>query len=82
MTDAAHAYPPRPVPDHESLRTMSIVVYALMLASYLSLDAAFAPEISAYWQRLQAREGYRRALAAQQRAAAEQGVDPTPAPLA
>jgi len=41
MTDAAHAYPPaRPVPDHESLRTMSIVVYALMLASFVSLHMA------------------------------------------
>jgi glutathione S-transferase len=58
------------------------VGYALMLASYLALDASFAPEISAYWQRLQQREGFRRALAAQDRAAAQQGVDPTPAPLA
>ena len=53
-----------------------------MLASYLGLHASFAPEIAAYWQRLQQRDGYRRALAAQDRAAAEQGVDPTPAPLA
>ncbi|HVZ68801.1 MAG TPA: hypothetical protein VG891_05015 [Rhizomicrobium sp.] len=40
MTDAAHAYPPRPVPDHEALRTMSIIVYALMLASFISVHLA------------------------------------------
>ena len=57
------------------------VGYALMLASYLGLDASLAPEVAAYWQRVQQRDGYSRALAAQQRAAAEQGVDPTPAPL-
>jgi glutathione S-transferase len=58
------------------------VGYALMLASYLALDASFAPEVTAYWQRLRQRDGFLRALAAQERAAAAQGVDPTPAPLA
>jgi glutathione S-transferase len=58
------------------------VGYALMLATHLGLDASFAPETAAYWQRLQQREGYRRALAAQDLAAREQGVDPRPAPLA
>jgi uncharacterized membrane protein len=56
MTDAAHAYPPRPVPDHESLRTMAIIVYALMLASFVSLHmAAIVAVILAYVKRGDAR---------------------------
>ena len=46
------AYPPRPVPDHESLRTMTIIVYALMLASFVSLHtAAVVAVILAYVKR-------------------------------
>jgi glutathione S-transferase len=30
--------------------------------------------VSAYWQRLQERDGYRRAIAAQNRAGIEQGI--------
>ncbi|SIR38769.1 Glutathione S-transferase [Aromatoleum tolulyticum] len=52
------------------------VGYALMLAADIGLKERFKPAVLAYWQRLQAREGYQRALAAQQRAAAEQGVPP------
>lgn len=52
------------------------VGYALMLADDIGLKERFKPAVLAYWQRLQAREGYRRALAAQQRAAEEQGVPP------
>jgi uncharacterized membrane protein len=56
MTDAAHAYPPRPVPDHESLRTMAIIVYALMLASFVSMHtAAIVAVILAYVKRGDAR---------------------------
>ena len=56
MVDTAHAYPPRPVPDHESLRTMAIIVYALMLASFVSLHmAAIVAVILAYVKRPDAR---------------------------
>ncbi|MNT55757.1 glutathionine S-transferase [compost metagenome] len=57
------------------------VGYALMLAAYLGLEAQFPPAVRAYWQRLQSRAAFQRALAAQENAAREQGVDPTPAPL-
>lgn len=57
------------------------VGYALMLADYLDLAERFPPEVGAYWQRLQSREGFQRALAAQLRAAQDQGVSTIPAPL-
>jgi glutathione S-transferase len=53
------------------------VGYALMLATTLGLDPQFPEAIGAYWTRLQARDGFKRALAAQERAAAEQGVKAT-----
>ena len=56
------------------------VGYALLLAQHLGLDARFTPEVARYWERLRAREGYRRALAAQERAALAQGVATLPAP--
>jgi len=56
------------------------VGYALLLASHLGLDAMFTPAVTAYWQRLQQRDGYQRSLAAQERAALEQGVSLVPAP--
>ena len=56
------------------------VGYALLLAQHLGLAAQFGPATQAYWQRLQARPGYQRAMAAQTRAAEEQGVPTTPAP--
>jgi len=55
------------------------VGYALLLAQLLGLDDRFTPAVAEYWQRLQARDGYQRALAAQDRAAREQGVSPRPA---
>lgn len=39
------------------------VGYALLLASTIGLDARFAEPTAAYWGRLQAREGFRRAKA-------------------
>lgn len=54
------------------------VGYALMLADDIGLKERFKPAVLAYWQRLQEREGYQRAIAAQQRAAVEQGVPPHP----
>jgi len=56
------------------------VGYALMLASHLDLSAQFPPAVQAYWQRLQQRAGYRRALAAQHTAALAQGVPAHPSP--
>lgn len=54
------------------------VGYALLLADDVGLRERFKPATLAYWQRLQARDGFQRALAAQQRAAIEQGVAPQP----
>jgi len=56
------------------------VGYALMLATHLGLADRFTPAVSAYWTRLQAREGHARALAAQLRAARAQGVPEVAAP--
>ena len=50
------------------------VGYALMLAQQVKLDSEFTPAVAAYWQRLQQRDGFRRALQAQQQAAEQQGV--------
>lgn len=41
------------------------VAYALLLAGTLGLDARFSPAIAAYWARMQDREGFSRAKAAQ-----------------
>jgi glutathione S-transferase len=53
------------------------VGYALMLAEILGLSKDFSPAVAAYWARLSARLGYLAALAAQDKAAAEQGIGPT-----
>lgn len=55
------------------------VGYALMLAELIGLASQFTPAVAAYWERLQQRAGYQRALQAQERAAREQGVAPVPA---
>jgi len=56
------------------------VGYALLLAEHLGLTEQFTPNIRAYWDRLQDRPAFQRALARQQQAAREQGVPLTPAP--
>lgn len=56
------------------------VGYALVLARHLGLDAQFPPAVAAYWQRLQDRPAFQRALRVEREAALEQGVDPTPSP--
>jgi glutathione S-transferase len=56
------------------------VGYALLLARHLGLNERFTPAVRAYWQRLQEREGYRRAMAVQETAAIAQGVSTMPAP--
>jgi glutathione S-transferase len=59
------------------------VGYALMLASHIDpIKDRIADELRRYWQGLAERDGFQRALAAQETAAKAQGVDPTPAPLA
>jgi glutathione S-transferase len=55
------------------------VGYALMLAELLGLHERFTPAIAAYWQRLKTRDGFVRALAAQDAAAREQDVSTLPA---
>lgn len=50
------------------------VGYALLLATCLGLHTRFTPAVTAYHARLQARDGYQRAVAAEQRAAQAQGV--------
>ena len=50
------------------------VGYALLLADESGLSARFAPAVQAYRERLRARPGLQRALQAERRAAAEQGV--------
>jgi glutathione S-transferase len=45
------------------------VGYAFMLAEFVGLDKKFPAVVNDYWQRLRARDGFRRALAAQQHAA-------------
>ncbi len=56
------------------------VGYALLLAQHLGLASRFTPAVQAYWQRLQQRAGYDRAMRAQEVAAEVQGVSTVPAP--
>jgi glutathione S-transferase len=48
--------------------------YALRLAENIGLAKDFGPNVAAYWQRLQQREGYKRAVASETRASEEQKV--------
>ncbi len=48
--------------------------YALRLAETIGLARDFGPNVAAYWQRLQRREGYRRALAVEARVGEEQAI--------
>jgi glutathione S-transferase len=50
------------------------VGFALLLANELGLARHFTDPVRAYWERLQLRDGFRRAKQAQSKAAAEQGV--------
>lgn len=56
------------------------VGYALMLAEHLGLHERFTPSVAAYWQRLRGRDGFARAMRAQEVAAISQGVSIVPAP--
>jgi glutathione S-transferase len=51
-----------------------VIGYALRLADNIGLAKDFGPNAAAYWQRLQQRDGFQRAVAAEQRAGIEQNV--------
>jgi len=53
------------------------VGYALLLAASLGMEGDFPPAVAAYWARLQARDGFRRAKASQAKAAGEAGIGAT-----
>ena len=50
------------------------VGYALLLAQRIGLAKDFGPAVAAYWQRLQARDGFRRAVEAENLASDQQNV--------
>lgn len=52
-----------------------------MLADYLDLSSLFTPAVTAYWERLQRRPAFKRALDVQKNAALAQQVSIVPAPL-
>lgn len=52
--------------------------YALLLGQLIGLEASFKPAVRAYWERLQLRDGFLRALAAQEQAAIAQDVPTMP----
>ena len=58
------------------------VGYALLLAQHIGLESRFTPAVLSYWERLRARDGFLRALGAQEKAALAQGVVAVPAPAA
>jgi len=51
-----------------------VIGYALKLADSLGLSKDFGPNVAAYYARLQQRDGFKRALAAERSAAKEQGI--------
>ena len=51
-----------------------MIGYALRLAETIGLAKDFGPNVAAYWQRLQARHGYKRAVAAENLAGEQQKV--------
>src|ERR1700758_1571897 len=53
-----------------------VVGYALRLADSIGLAKDFGQNVAAYWARLQQRDRYKRAVAAEQRAGVEQNVAP------
>lgn len=56
------------------------VGYALLLAQHIGLSSRFTPAVQNYWHRLQNRDGYIRAMQAQEAAAIAQGVSTVYAP--
>jgi glutathione S-transferase len=52
------------------------VTYALVLARSLGMEDQFPPAVAEYWARMRARDGFRRAKAAQKAASEAQGLRP------
>jgi glutathione S-transferase len=52
-----------------------VIGYALRLAESIGLSRDFGPNVAIYWQRLKQRDGYRRAVAAEESAAEQQQVN-------
>lgn len=50
------------------------VAYALMLAENLNMENEFGPNTRAYWERVQQRDAFKRALESQEEAATVQGI--------
>ncbi len=48
--------------------------YALRLSENLGLAKDFGPNVAAYWSRLQARDGFKRAVMSERQAARDQGI--------
>jgi len=53
-----------------------VIGYALLLADRIGLGKDFGPNVGAYWQRLQQRDGYKSALAAEESEAERQKIAP------
>jgi glutathione S-transferase len=53
-----------------------VIGYALRLAENIGLAKDFGPNVAAYWQRLQSRDGYKRAVASETLAGEQQKVAP------
>jgi glutathione S-transferase len=53
-----------------------VIGYALRLAENIGLANDFGPNVAAFWQRLQQRDGFRRAVAAETLAGEQQNVAP------
>src|ERR1700731_2698088 len=51
-----------------------VIGYALRLAENIGLARDFGPNVAAYWQRLQQRDGYQRAVSAEELAGEQQKV--------
>src|SRR5256714_4934158 len=53
-----------------------VIGYALRLADSIGLSKDFGPNVADYWERLLQRDGFKRAVAAERKAGAEQNVTP------
>jgi glutathione S-transferase len=51
-----------------------VIGFALQLAESIGLAKDFGPNVAAYWQRLQTRDGYKRAVAAEELAGEQQKI--------
>jgi glutathione S-transferase len=51
-----------------------VIGYALRLAESIGLARKFGPNVAAYWARLQQRDGFKRSVASERKAAVDQKV--------